>query len=195
MSFTEWIAYSHSNWVSAARMGFTLGNRVDEKGGKLTSARVAVCQSFFYLCGVHINHRGPQLTVILWANTVVISHAITQIAQWDPRTQWSCKSSPPLCSFLLSFSSIILRWRVEWSTAGSFLLLRGELRKETRASVMLLFLQGEEEMSCSSAKDDHLRPCETRFPSGSHRETERAKVPINELGLAVVPQWWKQEQW
>lgn len=76
---------------------------------------------------------------------------------------------------------------MECSTAGSFLLLRGEPRKETRASVMLLFLQGEEEMSCSSAKDDHLRHCETRFPPGSHRDTERAKVLINELGLAVVP--------
>lgn len=143
-------------------MSFSLGNHIDEKGCKLTSAGVAICQSFCNLCGVHINHRGPQLTVILRANTVVISHTVAQIAQWDPRTQWSGGSSPPLCSILLSFSSIILRWRVECSTAGSFLLLRGELRKQTRASVMLLFLQGGEEMSCSTAKDDHLRPCETR---------------------------------
>lgn len=103
--------------------------------------------------------------------------------------------APPLRSPLLSLSSIILRWRVECSTAGSFLLLRGELRKQARASVMLLSLQGGEEMSCSAAKDDHLRACETRFPSGSRRDVESAKVPANELGLADVPQWWQQEQW
>lgn len=176
-------------------MGFSFGSRIDEKGCKLTSARVAICQSFSSLCGVHINHRGPQLTVILRANSVVISHAITQIAQWDPRTQWSYKSSPPLCSLLLSFSSIILRWRVESSTVGSFLLLRGELRKQARASVMLVSLQGGEEMSCSTAKDDHLRSCGTRFPSGSHRDKERAGAQTNELGLADVPQWWKCRWW
>lgn len=175
-------------------MGFSFGSQIDEKGCKLTSSGVAICRSFSHLCGVHINHRGPQQTVILRANSVVISQAITQIAQWDPRTQWSCKSSPPLCSPLLSFSSIILRWRVECSTAGSFLLLQGELRKQARASVMLLSLQGGEEMSCSTAKDDHLRACETRFPSGSRRDMQRAKVPTNELGLAHVPQWWKREQ-
>ena len=76
---------------------------------------------------------------------------------------------------------------MECSTAGIFLLLQGELRKQARASVMLLSLQGGEEMSCSTAKDDHLRACETRFPSGSHRDMERAKVPTNELGLADVP--------
>lgn len=176
-------------------MGFSFRSQIDEKGCKLTSAGIAICQSFSYLCGVHINHRGPQLTVIRRANSVVISHAITQIAHWDPRTQWSCKSSPTLCSLLLSFSSVILRWRVECSTAGSFLLLLGELRKQARASVMLLSLQGGEEMSCSTAKDDHLRACETMFPSGRHRDMERAKVPTNELGLADVPQWWKSEQW
>lgn len=175
-------------------MGFSFGSQIDEKGCKLTSSGVAICQSFSHLRGVHINHRGPQQTVILRANSVVISQAITQIAQWDPRTQWSCKSSPPLCSPLLSFSSIILRWRVECSTAGSFLLLQGELRKQERASVMLLSLQGGEEMSCSTAKDDHLKACETRFPSGSRRDMQRAKVPTNELGLAHVPQWWKREQ-
>lgn len=56
---------------------------------------------------------------------------------------------------------------MECSTAGDFLLLEGELRKQARASVMLLSLQGEEEMSCSTAKDDHLKACEKRFPSGS----------------------------
>lgn len=76
-------------------MGVSFGSQIDEKGCKLTSSRVAICQSFSHLCGVHINHRGPLQTVILRANSVVISHAITQIAQWDPRTQWSCKSSPP----------------------------------------------------------------------------------------------------
>lgn len=77
---------------------------------------------------------------------------------------------------------------MECSTAGSFLLLQGELRKQERASVMLLSLQGGEEMSCSTAKDDHLKACETRFPSGSRRDMQRAKVPTNELGLAHVPQ-------
>lgn len=76
---------------------------------------------------------------------------------------------------------------MECSAAGSFLLLQGELRKQARASVMLLSLQGGEEMSCSTAKDDHLRACETRFPSGTHRDMERAKDPTNELGLADVP--------
>lgn len=173
-----------------------------KKGCKLTSSGVAICQSFSNLCGVHINHRGPQQAVILQANSVVISHAITQIAQWDPRTQWSCKSSPPrpppppplLCSPLLSFSSIILRWRVECSAAGSFLLLQRELSKQARASVMLLSLQGGEEMSCSTAKDDHLRACETRFPSGSRRVMQKAKVLNNESGLAGAPRWWKWKQ-
>lgn len=63
------------------RMGVSFGSRIDEKGCKLTSAGAAICQSFSHLCGVHINHRGPQLTVILRANSVVISQAITQIAQ------------------------------------------------------------------------------------------------------------------
>lgn len=153
-----------------------------KKGCKLTSGGVAICQSCSYLCGVHINHRGPKLTVILRANSVIISHMITQIAQWDPRTQWSCKSSPPLCSRLFSFSSIILRWRVECSTAGSFLLLQGELRKQARASVMLLSLQGGEEMSCSTAKDDHLRAWEIWFPLEATETWREPRSRLMSLG-------------
>lgn len=76
---------------------------------------------------------------------------------------------------------------MECSAAGSFLLLQRELRKQARASVMLLSLQGGEEMSCSTAKDDHLRACETRFPSGSRRDMQKAKVLNNESGLAGSP--------
>ena len=75
---------------------------------------------------------------------------------------------------------------MEYSTAGSFLLLRGELRKQARASVMLVSLQGGEEMSCNTAKDDHLRSCETRFPSGSSRDMERAGAPINDLCSSMM---------
>lgn len=42
-------------------------------------------------------------------------------------------------------------------------------------------------MSCSTAKDDHLRACETRFPSGSRRDMQKAKVLNNESGLAGAP--------
>lgn len=46
---------------------------------------------------------------------------------------------------------------------------------------MLLFLQGGEEMSCSTAKDDHLG-VKQGPTSGSHRDIQAAKVPTNELG-------------
>lgn len=72
---------------------------------------------------------------------------------------------------------------MEYSTAGSFLLLQGELRKQARGFVMLFSLQGGEEMSCSTAKDDHLR-AKQGPPSGSHSDMQAAKVPTNELGCA-----------
>lgn len=50
------IRYQLHEWVFSF---FFVGSRIDEKGCKLTSAGIAICQSFSYLCGVHINHRSP----------------------------------------------------------------------------------------------------------------------------------------
>lgn len=72
---------------------------------------------------------------------------------------------------------------MECSTADSFLLLQGELRKQAKGFVMLLSLQGGVEMSCSTAKDDHLR-AKQGPPSGSHSDMQAAKVPTNESGCA-----------
>lgn len=72
---------------------------------------------------------------------------------------------------------------MECSTADSFLLLQGELRKQAKGFVMLLSLQGGVEMSCSTAKDDHLR-VKQGPPSGSHSDMQAAKVLTNESGCA-----------
>lgn len=100
------------------------------------------------------------------------------------------KSNPPLCSPLLSFSSIILRWRVECSTAGRFLLLQGELRKQSRASVMLLSLQGGEEMSCAQLKMIIWEPGKQASPLEDANTRRSPWFPPNEFGLADVPPSW-----
>lgn len=152
---------------------FFYGSRRDEKGCKLTSAGVCYLSKFS-----PISVGCTSITEVPdWQSFcgLIVSSSPTRLHRLHNEIlghNGAANLAPHSVPLSFPFSSIILRWRVECSTAGSFLLLQGELRKQARASVMLLSLQGGEEMSCSTAKDDHLRACETRFPSGSHRDTE-----------------------
>lgn len=157
-------------------MGFALGSRIDEKGCKLTSVGLLSVRVSPLSVGCASITEVPNWQsfcgLIVSSSPMRLHRLRNEILGHNGAANTAPPSPPPFCSPLLSFSSIILRWRVESSAAGSFLLLRGELRKQARVSVMLVSLQGGEEMSCSTAKDDHLRARETRC----QRDTARSRL-------------------
>lgn len=99
-------------------MDFSFGSQLDDKGCKLTSSGVAVCQSFSCLSGGGEGGASitevPSRRVTLQAKSGVISPVITQIAQRVARTQWSRKCSPPTM-FLLSFPFLPSFRDEEWN--------------------------------------------------------------------------------